>query len=216
VSGTVRKSNQFLTVISVIWLGCAAPVAARAQAAPKSNWTTADVPCARYDDLRKPVLGNIGVRIDAMEPWADEFRRALRFWNTVLTVNFYEDTSLDSCAVRIIEAGPDILNHASVARSQLTEWDTFRGKIAVSPAAAKEMSSGEMYGTAVHELGHMLGLKHNQSTQSVMYFLNVNGTEVLDKSDMLDLSACHKLRMAVLPTSLPITAVLTVLPIAKP
>jgi hypothetical protein len=46
---------------------------------------------------------------------------------------------------------------------------------------------------AVHELGHMLGLKHNASSRSVMYFLDVNGTEVLDSEDILDLGSHHKL-----------------------
>jgi hypothetical protein len=198
--------------VLVVGLGCASQVRAGAQETPKSNWTSADAPCARYDDLRKPVLGDIGVRIDATQPWADEFRRALHFWNTVLAANLHEETSLDSCAVRIIDAGPDILNHANVARSQLTELDRFRGKIAVSPGAAKAMSSAEMYGTAVHELGHMLGLKHNASSHSVMYFLNVDGTEVLDREDILALSTCHKLRMAVVPALVPIGA----LPVQEP
>jgi hypothetical protein len=216
VSGSVSKSKQFRTAVLVVWLGCAWQATARAQETPKSNWTSAHAPCARYDDLRKPVLGDIGVRIDATEPWADEFRRALSFWNTVLAANLHEQTDLDSCAVRIVNEGSDILNHGNVARSQLTSWDNFRGMIAVSPGAAKAMSSAEMYGTAVHELGHMLGLKHNASSRSVMYFLNVNGSEVLDREDILALSTCHKLRMAAVPTFLPIRAVLTVSPIPKP
>ncbi len=146
------------------------------------------------------MLGDIGVKIDAAEPWAAAFRRALRFWNTVLAANFHEETNLDSCAIRIMDEGPEILNHAMVARSQLAEWDNFRGKIAVSPVAAKIMSRAEMYGAAVHELGHLLGLKHNASSQSVMYFLNVNGTEVLDRKDILELSTHHKLRAAAVPT----------------
>ena len=52
----------------------------------------------------------------------------------------------------------------------------------------------------------MLGLKHNASSHLVMYFLNVDGSEVLDREDILALSACHKLRMAVVPTFLPIGA----------
>ena len=154
------------------------------QEKPQSNWTSADAPCAKYDDLRKPVLGDIGVKIDATEAWADGFRRALSFWNTVLAANFHEETNLNSCAVRIVNGGPDILNNAIVARSQLIERNNFRGKIAVSPGAAKAMSSAEIYGSAVHELGHMLGLKHNVSSQSIMYFLNVNGTEILDRKDI--------------------------------
>jgi len=200
-----------------VWLGCALQVTAGAQQTPPANWTSTDAPCAKFDDLRKPVLGDIGVKIDATEPWASGFRRALGFWNTVLAAKFHEETNLDTCAVRIVNAGPDILNGAMVARSQLTEWDNFRGKIAVNPGAAKTMSSAEMYGTAVHEFGHMLGLKHNASSESVMYFLNVTGTEVLDRKDILDLSTLHKLRMAAVPTDfLSLKVFLTAVPIPMP
>jgi hypothetical protein len=167
---------------------------------PQSNWMSADAPCAKYDDLRNPVLGNIGVKIDATEPWANGFRRALSFWNTVLAANFHEETNFNACAVRIINGGPDILNNAIVARSQLTELDNFRGKIAVSPRAAKAMSSAELYGVAVHEFGHMLGLKHNASSQSVMFYLDIDGTEVLDSKDIVDLSTHHKLRPTIVST----------------
>jgi hypothetical protein len=163
--------------------------------------------------LRKPVLGEIGVKIDATGPWADEFRRSFSFWNTVLAANFHEETNLDSCAIRIVNAGPDILNNSMVARAQLTDRSSFRGKIVVSPEAAKAMSSAAIYGTAVHELGHMLGLKHNASSQSVMYFLNVNGTEVLDSKDILDLSTRHMLRAAALPTGISIDQALIAVPI---
>jgi hypothetical protein len=199
VSGSVSKSKQLLAGVIAVGLGWASQVTAHAQE-PLSNWTSADAPCAKYNDLRKPDLGNIGVKIDAAEPWAEGFRQALGFWNTVLAADFHEETNLDSCAVRIIDAAPDILTNAMAARSQLTEWNNFRGKIAVSPGAAKAMSIAEIYGTAVHELGHMLGLRHNASSQSVMYFLNVNGTEVLDRKDISDLSKHHKLRVVAVPT----------------
>ena len=179
-----------------MWLACDAKVTTRphAQEQRQSNWTSVDAPCANYDDMRNSVLENIGVKIDTTEPWADGFRRALSFWNSVLAADFHEETNLNACTVRIINGGPEILSKVIVARSQLTERDNFRGKIAVNPGAAKAMSSGEMYGAAVHEFGHMLGLKHNPSSHSVMYFLNLDGTEVLDCKDILDLSTHHKLR----------------------
>ena len=174
--------------ILALWLGFAARITAGAQEQTQSNWTTADEPCAKYDDMRRPVLGDIGVKIDANQAWADGFRKALSFWNAVLVANFHEETNLSACVIRIINGSPDILNNGMVARSQLTGRDNFRGKIAVSRGAATAMSSDEIYGAAVHELGHMLGLKHSASSRSVMYFLNVDGTEVLDSMDILDLS----------------------------
>ncbi len=192
----LSKRKQFLAGALAVWFGWAAQVAAGAEEKPQSNWTSADEPCANYDDLRRNVLGDIGVKIDASEPWANGFRKALSFWNSVLVANFHEETRVNACAIRIIDGGPDILNNGIVSRSQLTGWDNFRGKIAVSPRAEKELSSAEIYGIAVHELGHMLGLKHNASSRSVMYFLNVNGTEALDSKDILDLSSHHRLRAA--------------------
>jgi hypothetical protein len=94
------------------------------------------------------------------------------------------------------------LNHAIVARAQITEWSNFQGKIAVNPGSAKEMSSAEIYAAAVHELGHMLGLKHNASSHSVMYFFDIDGTESLDRKDVLDLSTHHKLRPAIITVGL--------------
>jgi hypothetical protein len=216
-SGTVSSGKRFFIGFLAVGLGCGSEVAARAQEKPRVNWASADAPCAKYDDLRNPVLGDIGVKIDAADPWADGFRRALHFWNAVLAANFHEETNLNACAVRVVNGGSDILSKAMVARSQLTEWDNFRGKIAVNPGTARALSSGEMYGTAVHEFGHLLGLKHNASSRSVMYFLNVNGSEVLDREDILDLSARHKLRAAVVPTGFPpANATLIAVPITMP
>jgi predicted Zn-dependent protease len=164
----------------------------------QSNWTSPDAPCAKFDDLRKPLLGDVGVKVDAAQPWADGFRRALGFWNTVLAASLHEETGLSACSVRIIDGGPDILGHAVAARSQIIDQANFEGKIAVSQAAAKEMSSAEIYAAAVHEIGHILGLKHNANIHSVMYFLDVDGTDVLDGKDILDLSRRRQLRPAVL------------------
>jgi hypothetical protein len=197
----LSKSKTFVAGVFAVWLGFAAQITAGAEEKPQSNWTSADEPCAKYDDMRRPVLGDIGVKIDANEPWADAFRKALGFWNTVLVANFHEESNLSACAIRIINGGPDILNNGIIARSQLSARDNFRGKIAVSPEAAKAMSCAEIYGAAVHELGHILGLEHNASSRSIMYFLNVNGTEILDSKDISDLSSRHKLRAIVEPTA---------------
>jgi hypothetical protein len=194
----MSKNKQFVAGVFAVWFGCAVQVMGAEEKA-QSNWTSDDEPCAKYDDLRRPVLGEIGVKIDASGPWADEFRRALSFWNSVLVVNFHEETNLSACAVRIINGGPDVVNKTVVARSQLIGRDNFRGKIAVSPEAAKAMSCAEIYAAAVHELGHMLGLKHSASSRSIMYFLNVDGTEILDSKDISDLSSRHKLRATVGP-----------------
>ena len=192
--GNITRPVVFL----VMWQCCASPINAREQQQSQSNWTSPDAPCAKFDDLRKPAIGDLGVKIDATEPWADGFRRALLFWNTVLTANLHEENDLSTCSIRIIDGGPGILNGAVAARSQFPERPHFRGKIAVNQAAAKEMNNAEIYGAAVHELGHMLGLKHNTSHRSIMYFLNVDGTEVLDGEDIRELSRRHEIRPEIL------------------
>jgi len=176
------------------WLCCPSQPPSRTQERPRPNWTSPDAPCAKYDELRKTVLGDIGVKIDVTGEWADGFRRALTFWNMVLAANFYEETRLDDCSIRIIYGGPDIVGDVIVARSQATDRDNFRGKIAVRPIASQELSSSVTYAAAVHEIGHMLGLKHNTSANSVMYYLGLDGTEALDAEDILNLSWRHKVR----------------------
>jgi hypothetical protein len=126
------KCKRFFAGVIAMWLGCAWQVPSRAAEDRRSNWSSVDALCAKvdalcakYDSLRKFLLGSIGVRIDVDGPWADGFRRALTFWNTVLAVNFHEERDLSACSVRIINGGPDILNRTIVARAQVTEWATF-------------------------------------------------------------------------------------------
>jgi len=59
------------------------------------------------------------------------------------------------------------------------------------------MSSAEIYATAVHEMGHILGLRHNSNIHSVMYFLDIDGSEGLDAQDILALSGHHQLQPAI-------------------
>jgi hypothetical protein len=119
-------------------------------------------------------------------------------WNTIPAANLHEETDLSVCSIRIIDGAADSLDHAVAARSQLADWADFRGKIAVSGVAAKQMNNDEIYATAVHEIGHLLGLKHNANIHSVMYFLDFDSTGVLDAKDILDLSRRHELRPAIL------------------
>jgi hypothetical protein len=192
---TCRLGPKFFASLLVTCLSCAAQITADAQ--PRRNWTSGDAACARYNDLRNRVLGNIGVKIDTSEPWAAGFRRAISFWNRVLAVNFHEESNLGACVVRVIEGDRSILHDGIVARAQIPEWRDFRGKIAVRPDMANQLRSTDIYGIAVHELGHLLGLRHNPRPESVMYFLDVNGDEVLDINDLVALSRHHQVRPSI-------------------
>jgi hypothetical protein len=115
----LSKSKILAAGILAVWLGFTARIAPGAEEEPQSNWTSPDQRCARYDDMRRPVLGDIGVRIDANEPWAHGFRKALSYWNTVLVANFHEETNRGACAIRVIDGGPGILSTGMAARSDL-------------------------------------------------------------------------------------------------
>jgi hypothetical protein len=95
---------------------------------PQSNWTNANSPCAKHTALRRPVVGEIGVKIDASGPGSVGFRGALSFWNTVLVANFHEETNLNACAIRVIDGGPVIVNNGIVARSQLIGGTILTGR----------------------------------------------------------------------------------------
>jgi hypothetical protein len=161
-----------------------------------SNWDGKFTPCNQRSELLKNGAMNLGVKISTSNKLLGrEFRMAMNFWAQVLDMHWHEEDS-NSCAVQLVDGTPAILKSSIVARSQFTEWDNFQGWIAFNPKAP--LTPIEMYLTAVHEIGHMLGLKHNPSTKSVMYYLDLEGTEVLDQSDIATLASHHKLRTAAL------------------
>jgi hypothetical protein len=158
-----------------------------------ANWEGDFSPCNQRFELLKHDPMNLGVKISTSNPvLAREFRQALDFWSTVVDMHWHEDES-NSCAMQLVDGTAAILKTSIVARSQFTEWDNFQGWIAFNPKAP--LTNSEMYLTAVHEIGHMLGLKHNPSMRSVMYYLDLEGTEVLDQTDLATLAGRHKLRL---------------------
>lgn len=161
-----------------------------------TNWDGNFTPCNQRSELFKNGTMNLGVKISTSNPsLAREFRMAMNFWSQVLDMNWHEVDS-NSCSVQLVDGTPAILKNSIVARSQFTEWDNFQGWIAFNPNTP--LSTAELFLTAVHEIGHMLGLKHNPSAKSVMYYLDLEGTEVLDQSDMTMLASRHKLRITAL------------------
>lgn len=108
-------------------------------------------------------------------------------------MDWHEDNT-SSCAVQVIDGTPAILPDSVIARSQFTDWRNFQGWIAFDPNAS--LTKTELYLIAVHEIGHMLGLKHNPNAKSVMYFLDLEGPEFLDNDDLTSLASHHRLRIA--------------------
>lgn len=159
------------------------------------NWTGSFEPCGRRSELLKRGHMDLGVRLSTSNRvLAQEFRRAMDFWSSIVDMNWYDDQS-SSCSLQLVDGTSSILTNATVARSQFTDWSNFQGWIAFDPKAP--LSRTEMYLTAVHEIGHLLGLKHNPDPNSVMYYLDLRQREMLDRCDLAALAARHKLRVPI-------------------
>ncbi len=158
-----------------------------------SNWGGEFEPCERRSELLKHDHMDLGVRFSTSNPdLAKQFRRAMNFWATVVDLSWYEDDS-SSCSLQLVDGHTTLFRNGTVARSQFTEWDNFQGWIAFDPTAP--LTRTEMFLTSVHEIGHILGLKHNPSPKSIMYFLDLEGPEMLETEDLVSLASHHKLRL---------------------
>jgi Matrixin len=164
---------------------------------PAANWS-ADYPqCNHRSDLLKHGSLNLGVRLNTANPvLAQQFRRAMDFWASVLDLEWHED-STDTCSMEVsdgerqlFEPTPDNM----VARSQFPDRRDFQGWIVFNPAV--KLTPAEYYRISVHEIGHMFGLRHNSNTRSVMYDLDLECSEELDATDLAALRARHKLRVS--------------------
>jgi hypothetical protein len=187
-----------LLVSYALWVSASIP------AARSANWSGEYSPCERHSELLEKRHLKLGVRFSTSNPrLAAEFARALDFWATVLDMEWREDDSR-SCAIQVVDGRPDLFIQGQVARAQLPDRADFQGWIAFNPNIS--LPANEMYIAAVHELGHLFGLPHNSSAWSVMFYLQVDEPLVLNKSDLGELGARHKLRINRLDQPLPVTA----------
>ncbi|HEY7307008.1 MAG TPA: matrixin family metalloprotease [Bryobacteraceae bacterium] len=171
---------------------------------PRVNWTGNFAPCDTHSELLKRDSMRLGVRFSTSNSAvAREFRRAMDFWTRIIDMSWHEDGT-SSCSIELVDGTPAILQNAVVARAQFVEWRNFEGWIAFDPRAP--LTKVEMYLTAVHEIGHMLGLSHNPNPSSVMYYIDLEGPEVLDSWDLTSLAARHKLRIDSARAPIPVSA----------
>jgi hypothetical protein len=162
--------------------------------AQQVNWTGPYRPCDNSAELTRTGHLNIGVRYDISDPvLIQEFHEAFAFWSRFLDADFYADQS-SSCAVAIVSATGKLLGTSAVARAQFPDRGGFGGLIAIDPAANTYLSRGEAVAAWTHEIGHLLGLRHNPSPASLMYFIDVDPSSSLDSSDLSALSRLHALR----------------------
>lgn len=158
-----------------------------------SNWVGHFKPCDRRSELLKHGYMELGVFLNTSNPVvAAEFSRAMKFWSGVLDMTWHEENSLN-CSIQVVDGSPTLFKNDTIAaRSQFVDGAKFHGWIAFNPRC--RLSSVEVYLTAIHEIGHMLGLEHNRNPKSVMYFLNPEDPPTLDRRDLAFISSRHKLR----------------------
>lgn len=161
------------------------------------NWRANFPPCKQHSELLKRGPMNLGVRIaTANAVLAEEFRAAMDFWAKVLDLEWHEE-STQNCAVQLVDGErwlfePEPDNMA--ARSQFPDRRDFEGWIAFNPTVA--LSRMESYRISVHEIGHMLGLRHSANVKSLMYGFDLDDSQSLDATDLASLAERHKLRIA--------------------
>jgi hypothetical protein len=158
------------------------------------NWSGRYAPCQNHSDLLSTRRVNLGVRISTTNAaLAHQFESALEFWSQVLDLDWHEVNSTD-CALQLVDGTPSIFDWCACmsARAQLPDRPGFQGWIAFNPRL--KLSKQEMFLDSVHEIGHALGLSHNPSDGSVMYFFGLDKTASLDAADLKSLAAKHSLR----------------------
>jgi len=161
------------------------------------NWRANFPPCKQHSELLKQGPMNLGVRVATANPvLAQEFRAAMDFWAKVLDLEWHEERT-QNCSLEVIDGDralfePEPENMA--ARSQFPDRRDFQGWIAFNPAVV--LNKMESYRISVHEIGHMLGLRHSTNIKSLMYGFDMDDSEALDMADLAFLAVRHKLRIS--------------------
>lgn len=166
-------------------------------AEPAANWSADYPPCNHRSELLKHGSLRLGVRFNTTNlVLAKQFRLAMDFWASVLDLEWHED-STGTCSMELSDGDRDLFEptpKSMVARSQFPDRKDFQGWIVFNPAVT--LTPEEAYRISVHEIGHILGLRHNSNTRSVMYDLDLECSQELDAVDLASLRVHHKLRVS--------------------
>lgn len=163
-----------------------------AAARSPGDWTGNYYACDGHIELFKPDHMSLGVRFATSKSRiAAAVARAMDFWAAVLDMDWHAENGR-GCAIQVVDGRAGLFDSAQSARAQFPTARSFQGLIAFNPRM--KLSAGELFTTAVHEIGHLLGLPHSANPSSVMYFLYFDGQVCLDSADVSLLTARHKLR----------------------
>jgi len=158
----------------------------------RGAWTGPYPKCDGHAEVLKHAPMDLGVRFSTSNPkLISEFGRAMQFWSGVLEMSWHEENS-SACSILVVDGDLSLFLPAEAARAQFPGTPVFQGWIAFNPKVS--LAADELYLTAIHEVGHLLGLRHSTNASSIMYFLALDGPVFLDSADLALLAARHNLR----------------------
>ena len=156
------------------------------------DWSGDYVPCDRHTEILKRDRMDVGVRFSTSIPDLEvEFARAMDFWAALIDMKWHRMDNRN-CTIQVVDGHANLFKPGQAARAQFPGTRNFQGWIAFNPGISSPAT--ELFITAVHEVGHLLGLSHSSSASSVMYFLRLEGPLFLDTTDLKLLATRHKLR----------------------
>jgi hypothetical protein len=168
------------------------------------NWSGRYVPCNHHNDLLSRRHVDLAVRISTSNTvLAQQFEKAMEFWAGVLDLEWHPVAAQQDCAIQLVDGTPSVFDFCTClsARSQFPDRPGFQGWIAFNPRV--KLTEQEMFLDSVHEIGHLLGLPHNSSDSSVMFYLGTDKPVSLDAADLKTLAARHQLRSHI-ATNIPV------------
>lgn len=168
---------------------------------PAERWVAPFMYCSNSLDLLKQNPGPIGVRFDNVSPIIiQQFHEAFAFWNHILDIEFYDDNT-ESCAIEVF--GSDLPDDDLVGIAQFPDNPMYQGQILVNAAATSDLTYNNYVLAWIHELGHILCLRHNTNSNSIMYRRLLRNTSfqmvpssfgILDNQDIKKLQMRHHIK----------------------